>query len=365
MPPHSSKMRRSAFSLFSKSLVIALIAFAVGAALVFGVRHTPDEPEIVIAQAGHPVFVPPPVVAIPEAAPSIGVSIIGEGESLAPTPLIQYEEKEPVRTDSEPEQANDSTPAVLPEIAETPLPPPAEERPVPNGKKRIAIVIDDVGPDRHGSAGAIALPAAVTLAFLPYSETLSTQVAAARAAHHQIIVHMPMEPEDVQHNYPGPQALLVNLSSSEISTRVASALRAVEGEVGLNNHMGSRFTTSLASMQPVMEQLAEHRLFFLDSRTTADSVGETLARRYGVRYVARDVFIDNTIDPASIRHQLEQVVKVADRHGQAVAIGHPHAETIEALRSWIPQMQRRGYSFVPVGDLARRLPAETGKLTGR
>lgn len=346
-------MRRSPFS---NSFVIALVAFVVGAALVFGVRHSPDAPQIVIAQAGHPVFVPPPVVAIPEAAPSIG-----EGDSLAPTPLVQYEEKEPVHAEPEPEQANDSTPVVMPAIAETPLPPPAEE----NGKKRIAIVIDDVGPDRHGSAGAIALPAAVTLAFLPYSETLSTQVAAARAAHHQIIVHMPMEPEDVQHNYPGPQALLVNLSSSEISTRVAAALRAVEGEVGLNNHMGSRFTTSLASMQPVMEQLAEHRLFFLDSRTTADSVGETLARRYGVRYVARDVFLDNTLDPVSIRHQLDQVVKVADLHGQAVAIGHPHAETIEALRSWIPQMQRRGYSFVPVGDLARRLPAETGKLTGR
>lgn len=286
---------------------------------------------------------------------------MGQGESWAPTPLMQYEEKTPV-VESVPAEVA----AVFPESAIVPAQPRLPvEPPAPTGKKLIAIVIDDVGPDRRGSAAATALPAAVTLAFLPYSETLSAQVAAAHAAHHQVIVHMPMEPEDVQHNNPGPHALLVNLTAPEISARVTAALSAVDGEVGLNNHMGSRFTTSLAAMQPVMQQLAEHHLFFLDSRTTAESVGETLARRYGVRYVARDVFLDNNIDLDSIRHQLDQVAKVADRRGQAIAIGHPHEATLEALRSWIPQMQRRGYSFVPVGELAKRLSAEDSLVTVR
>ncbi len=287
----------------------------------------------------------------------------GVSESAAPTPLLQYEE---AMESGEGESGTPTALAALPAVV--PLPPPvAHEEPptAPAGRRLIAVVIDDVGLDRHQAHQAITLPSAVTLAFLPYAETLSEQVAAARAAHHQIIVHMPMEPQDMAHNNPGPQALLVALGAADIRGRVGAALQAIEGEVGLNNHMGSRFTASLAAMQPVMEELARHDLFFLDSRTTPQSVGATLARRYGVRYVARDVFLDNVIEGRAIQRQLDELARVADRRGQAVAIGHPHPETLEALRRWIPLMQRRGYSFVPVSALAHRLPATDGLAASR
>jgi len=104
-----------------------------------------------------------------------------------------------------------------------------------------------------------------------------------------------------------------------------------------------------------MAELARRHLFFLDSRTTPQSVGLSLAEQYGLRYVGRDVFLDNEIDVAKILAQLHQTEQVARRHGSAVAIGHPHAATIEALKQWIPQAKQAGFEFVVVSRLTRQL----------
>lgn len=356
-PPRSSRRRRFRFNSY-KPVFLAVLAFGVGAGLMLAVSHYPV-PVVTTVQSSAPTqyALPRLVVRRAENLRQSGVS-----ESADPTPLLQYEE---AMDAGQGESGTPTTLATLPAVV--PLPPVAHEEPpaASGGRRLIAVVIDDVGPDRHQAHQAITLPSAVTLAFLPYAETLSEQVAAARAARHQIIVHMPMEPQDMAHNNPGSQALLVTLGAADIRARVGAALQAIEGEVGLNNHMGSRFTASLAAMQPVMEELARRDLFFLDSRTTPQSVGATLARRYGVRYVARDVFLDNVIEGRAIQRQLDELARVADRRGQAVAIGHPHPETLEALRRWIPLMQRRGYNFVPVSELARRLPATDGLAVSR
>ena len=267
----------------------------------------------------------------------------GYGSSDAPTTLRPPQYEEP------PSAVDAAEVAALPVVPADPIPPMRGQRP------RIAIVIDDVGPDYRGSRAAVGLPAPVTLAFLPYAEKLQTLVAQAKANGHELLVHMPMEPDDLAHNNPGPDALLTTLDAAELKRRLNKSLNSFSGYVGVNNHMGSRFTKDRAAMELVMAELARRHLFFLDSRTTPQSVGLSLAEQYGLRYVGRDVFLDNEIDVAKILAQLHQTEQVARRHGSAVAIGHPHAATIEALKQWIPQAKQAGFEFVVVSRLTRQL----------
>lgn len=215
------------------------------------------------------------------------------------------------------------------------------------GTPRVAIVIDDMGMDRVHSNKAVALPAAVTLAYLPYAENLGRQTESARAAGHELLVHMPMEP--VQSGVdPGPDALRVGLSEAEIRRRVARHLSAFSGYVGINNHMGSRFSAYAPGMEIVIDELRARRLLFLDSRTTAHSVGADLAAKDGIAYTERQVFLDNEPTPAAIAERLRDVEAFARQHGAAVAIGHPHAATLDALARWIPDVQSRGFVLVPI-----------------
>src|SRR5690606_18289818 len=125
------------------------------------------------------------------------------------------------------------------------------------------------------------------------------------------------------------------------------------GHVGLNNHMGSRFTANPKVMAILMDDVAARGLMFLDSRTTVDTVAEGLARARAVPFVARDVFLDNDQSADAVDQQLLETEHVARRKGHAVAIGHPHAATRAALAAWLPQVARRGFQIVPISSLAR------------
>lgn len=222
------------------------------------------------------------------------------------------------------------------------------------GQPAIAIVIDDLGPAPAATRKAIALPGPLTLAFLPYAENLPAFVQQARAQGHELIVHMPMEPLDMKHNRPGEGALLTGLDAAEIAARLDWALGRVDQVVGINNHMGSAFTRDEAGMSVVMQVLQARGLLFLDSRTIGSTKGEALARRYGVPHAGRDVFLDNDKDSSeAIWAQLRQAERVALKHGQAIAIGHPHAATLAALAAWIPEARAKGFAIVPVSALVR------------
>jgi hypothetical protein len=146
-----------------------------------------------------------------------------------------------------------------------------------DGRPMIAIVIDDVGLDRKHSDEASALPAPLTLSFMAYADDLANQVAAARAHGHEIMLHVPMEPLAARVD-PGPNALRTGLDQDEIKRRLGWDLARIDGIVGVNNHMGSRFTEWPEGMAPVLEMLRERGLFFLDSKTTPRSVGIELAQ---------------------------------------------------------------------------------------
>lgn len=260
---------------------------------------------------------------------------------IAPTPAP--EEKPPVATGEEK--------VLAPSEA---LPPPVSETPksVANGKAVIAIVIDDVGLDVAGSRRAVALPGFITLSYIPYSQHLQDQAKEARNAGHELLLHMPMQP--VGHEDPGPGALIVGLPMDELRHRFDAALASFTGFDGMNNHMGSKFTADTEGMEMVIDELQQRHLFYLDSRTSLQSVGAKVAKERGLPTVSRDVFLDDVISVSAIQAQLEQAEHVAKRKGYAIAIGHPHTATLQALEEWIPDVQRRGFTLVPVNSLVNQ-----------
>jgi polysaccharide deacetylase 2 family uncharacterized protein YibQ len=236
----------------------------------------------------------------------------------------------------------------------------AAAAPVSDGRPLIAMVIDDLGLRRANTAALIEMPGPLTLAFLPYASALEQQTEAARAAGHELLVHVPMEAAG--HEWPGPNALLSTLTPPELLSRLRAQLRSFRGFVGVNNHMGSLLTADRAGMALVMAELRERDLLFLDSRTTAQSVAASEAQRLGVPHAARDVFLDNELGLDYVRHQLRQTEQIARRRGSAVAIGHPHDVTIEALRGWLPTLEERGFALVPVSAVVARESCANGLL---
>ncbi len=200
----------------------------------------------------------------------------------------------------------------------------------------IAVVLDDLGLNRPGTRRAIALPGPLTLSFMTYAQGLGRMAARARAAGHELMLHVPMEPRDASYD-PGPNVLGSALPEAELGRRLDWVLARFHGFVGVNNHMGSRFTASPRGMAAVMGALKSRGLLFLDSLTSPASVGAAMARRAGVAYATRDVFLDNEwSDRAAIARQLERLEAVALERGSAIGIGHPHRATLDVLARWLP-----------------------------
>jgi len=216
---------------------------------------------------------------------------------------------------------------------------------------QVAVLIDDMGLLEDATRKAIALDPAVSMAFLPYARNSAALAREALAAGHRVLLHMPMEPAGIAD--PGPDALLVGMAPAEIRLRLAKAFDSVPGAIGLNNHMGSRFTSDAAAMASVIDVVASRGLMILDSMTTPASVVGQLARPLGVPSGARDVFLDNDRDPAAIARQFAEAERIARNTGLAVAIGHPYDETIEAIARWLPEARARGIEPVPIDFAAR------------
>jgi len=148
--------------------------------------------------------------------------------------------------------------------------------------------------------------------------------------------------------------LLVGLDDDAIRKRLDWALAQFEGFVGINNHMGSKFTEDAAGMAVVMGELKNRQLLFLDSRTTSASVGAHLARRIGVPHIERNVFLDHANTVEAIRKQISSLEMVAKKHGWAVGIGHPREATLKVISEWLPQLEARGFELVPLSALVKQ-----------
>ncbi len=219
-------------------------------------------------------------------------------------------------------------------------------------KPMIAIVIDDVGINQRRSKAAIALKGILTISFIPYGYNLQKLADKARLNGHEIMLHMPMQPINDKID-PGPNALLATLEEGELLKRIQWNLSQFNGYVGVNNHMGSRFTIWDKGMRLVIRELKERGLLFMDSITNKDTVGFKIAANMAVPYARRDIFIDHEIDDIKIAQQLKKVERLAKKQGYAVAIGHPHDKTVNALQKWLIDIEERGFTLVPVSAIVK------------
>ena len=222
-----------------------------------------------------------------------------------------------------------------------------------NGKPRIVVVIDDVGLDRRRARETVKLPGPLTLSFMAYAEDLKKQAASARKAGHELMLHVPMEPSSASIN-PGPNVLLSGMPQEELLKNVEWNLGQMDGYVGINNHMGSRFTADAESMKIVVATLKERGYLFLDSVTSGRSVAHETARDGGIPYAVRNVFLDHEDELTAIRRQLRHTELIARKTGLAIAIGHPRDKTIEALREWLPKLDEKGFQLVPISVAVRQ-----------
>jgi len=223
---------------------------------------------------------------------------------------------------------------------------------IPEGPQ-VAIVIDDAGIDRRRTKQVIGLPGPLTIAFLTYARRLEEQVKAASEAGHEIMTHVPMQPHNPDAN-PGENALKTDLEPDAVKSRLEWALSRIPNHVGINNHMGSRFTSHDKGMKVVMEELRRRGLLFLDSRTTQKTVGAKLASLYHVPHAVRNVFLDHDPKLEVIKKQLTTLERIARKRGYAVAIGHPRDATIEALAQWLPILAEKGLVLVPISAIIAR-----------
>jgi polysaccharide deacetylase 2 family uncharacterized protein YibQ len=229
-----------------------------------------------------------------------------------------------------------------------------------SGGPMVAIVIDDLGPSRRSARHAIALPAPLTLAFMPYTEGLAPLLEQARENGHELLLHFPMEPLASTVD-PGPKALTTDQEDWEIRLRLEWGLDRAPGIVGINNHMGSRFTANPRAMAKVMRVLREKGLLYLDSRTTSSSVSERVATAFEVPFLGRDVFLDHeSPGRTSVLDQLEKTADIARKRGYAIGIGHPHAETLAALEIWLDGLGEDHLTLVPLSAIMRHR-LSTGK----
>ena len=229
-------------------------------------------------------------------------------------------------------------------------PEPISKQHMAGRKPMIAIVIDDMGLDRLHSARAVKLPPAVVLSYLPYSPNIAQQTDAAKQAGHELMLHLPMQPERKTAD-PGPDYLGVEMAPLALHERVMKNLESFTGYVSVNNHMGSKFTKDRDGLAIVMAALAEKKLMFLDSKTAPGSIAEKVAREHGMQSTHRDVFLDDDTAPAAVANSLIQVEQVARRAGAAIAIGHPKDVTLAALEKWLPSLAAKGYELVPVSQI--------------
>lgn len=219
---------------------------------------------------------------------------------------------------------------------------------------RLYLVLDDAGHSLDQVRLFVRFPGAFTLAVLPELRYSAQSARMAVAAGHSVILHQPMEPLGDQD--PGPGAIRVGDEEEKIRRTLARNIASVPGVVGVNNHMGSKVTSDVRTMEIVVRELADQKLFFLDSRTTADTVAVEVGRVAGVTVQSRDVFLDNVPEADAINAQIDEALDIAKRKGWAVMIGHVTVPQLaEVLTGRYEEIIAAGFRFFPIEDLYSRL----------
>ncbi|WP_161988303.1 divergent polysaccharide deacetylase family protein [Elioraea sp. Yellowstone] len=222
-------------------------------------------------------------------------------------------------------------------------------------RPRIAVMVVGLGISESATATAIErLPGEISLAFSPYGRDglLERQVAAARAAGHEVLIGLPMEPANFPLNDPGPQALLTGLPPPENAARLAWVLSRAQGYVGVTNAAsavlrGERFTASAEAMRPVLETLRARGLLYVEARPGERPPAMVPAR-------TADLVIDERPARAEIEARLAELEAIARERGVALGVSGPSPLSLDRLAAWAPGAAARGFALAPVSAVVIR-----------
>jgi polysaccharide deacetylase 2 family uncharacterized protein YibQ len=233
------------------------------------------------------------------------------------------------------------------------IPSIAKKRPAVSLPK-VAIIIDDLGYDNDLAKNYLELDAAFTFSVLPFSPFQKSIATAAHNKGIEIMLHLPMEPDEYPEISPGPGALLTSMSPDQLISQLNKDLDDIPFIKGVNNHMGSKMTGIDIQLYQLFSVLKKRDLYFVDSRTTAKTLCKPSARLLKVPFAERDIFLDHIQDPEYIRDQINKLVELAGKHGEAVAIIHPYPETYQVIREMLPSLKKK-VTLVPASAIVSEI----------
>ena len=219
-----------------------------------------------------------------------------------------------------------------------------------SGLPRVAIIIDDIGYDRGLARKFMAFDVPLTFSVLPDSPFGDILVKEIKAQGLELMLHQPMEPREYPKVNPGPGALLSTMTADELIAQLERNLDRLPGVRGVNNHMGSQLTTESSRMYQVFSVIKKRKLYFVDSRSTADTICRPSAHMFQVPFAERDIFLDHFQEAQFIRKQFRLLAKEARKHGQAIAIAHPHRLTVQIFKEMLPELQKQ-VQLVPASEI--------------
>jgi len=224
----------------------------------------------------------------------------------------------------------------------------AEETPL--HQPAISIIIDDMGYRLHSGSRAVNLPGALTYSFLPHTPHVIPLSQLAHDHNKEVMLHLPMQAESGKKL--GPGGLTESMTEQNFSNVLEESIQSIPHVSGFNNHMGSLLTKSQHWMKRLMHDVAaKNNLFFVDSKTTSESVALEVAQAQGLKSIQRDIFLDHEESEIFIKQQLRKLIKRARKKGTALAIAHPKKITLSVLEKWLPQLEANGIKLVPVSEL--------------
>ncbi|HMM22517.1 MAG TPA: divergent polysaccharide deacetylase family protein [Selenomonadales bacterium] len=228
--------------------------------------------------------------------------------------------------------------------------PPAPKPPAGSGQ--MAIIIDDFGYSSAPINAFAAIQRPLTFAVIPYRQFSNEAASRGLSSGHQVILHLPLEPVTAAEQSE-PTTVTTAMSDQEIQQTVAKAIQAVPGIIGVNNHQGSKATADKRVMRTVLGTVKSYNLFFVDSRTSSQSVAFDLSRQMGLRTGENELFLDNSNDVGYIKGRLRTAMQMALKHGSVTVIGHARMNTAAAVREMIPELEAAGIKLVFASQLAK------------
>lgn len=210
----------------------------------------------------------------------------------------------------------------------------------------IVLIIDDLGYSRELGIRATELPGPINCAILPHTPNAISLANKASQLGHEILIHTPMS--NISDKPLGPGGLTVNMGQEEFTQTLREAIEAVPFAKGVSNHMGSLLTQHQQHMEWLMEELSLRDYYFVDSRTTPNSLAYKAANQQNIPSLRRDIFLDHHRNADQIARQYKKLLAKARRDGIAVAIAHPYPETLQLLEQELPKLAAQGFKLMSI-----------------